>query len=131
MVLNKNAYLAIQAILISLITTLLNKLCLLHSLIQEYSLAIPGIAFGISYYICTFLPRFSFKSLEQVIAESAQKKLINKIDERLKNPSLTKAKRQELIELKNDVYNKELDIYRINVNASMKDLESTLNQNKE
>ena len=60
-----------------------------------------------------------------------KKKLINKIDERLKNPSLTKAKRQELIELKNDVYNKELDIYRINVNASMKDLESTLNQNKE
>ena len=129
--LNKNAYLAIQAILVSLLTPLLNKLCLLHSLIQEYSLAFPGIAFGISYYICTFLPRFSFKSIEQVIAENAQKKCINKIDERLKNPSLTEEKRQELIKLKDDIYNKELDMYRINLNASLKDLESKLNQNKE
>ncbi|MCX8712307.1 hypothetical protein J3U57_06145 [Gilliamella sp. B3464] len=129
--LNKKAYLAVQAILISLLTPLLNKLCSLHSWIQEYSLAIPGIAFGISYCICTFLPRFSFKSLEQVIAENAQKSFIKKIDERLKNKELSEEKRQELIELKEDVYNKELDMYRINVDASMKELESTLYQNKD
>ncbi|XKM14257.1 hypothetical protein RCS94_03570 [Orbaceae bacterium ac157xtp] len=125
--LNKKAYLAFQAFLVSVFTPLLDNLCALHDWTIGYKAYSPAISVFVAYYVVVFSSRYSFKSLEKVRYERAQTEYLKMINKQL-SMDIPDEKRVELEELRDGILSKELDIYQLQLDACQNDLKKSLEE---